>query len=225
MSTPTHAARPGQYPDDPDGWHYYGPPEPPRKKHRIRNAIVGASAAFVVMGVIGAALGDGDTSGDGTGGGQGAAAAADTGEKKAAAKDDGDDKRKTVPGIGDKARDGKFTFLVTKIGKKSRIGDEYLGKKAQGQFILVQMSITNHGDEPQSMFGDNQYLYSADGKKYSADTEAAIYLGDQGSTLWEEINPGNTLKGTVVFDVPTGLKADHLELHDSMFSGGVNVRL
>jgi len=28
-----------------------------------------------------------------------------------------------------------------------------------------------------------------------------------------------------VFDVPKGLKADHLELHDSMFSGGVNVRL
>ena len=43
--------------------------------------------------------------------------------------------------------------------------------------------------------------------------------------LFEEINPGNTVKGRVYFDVPKNAKLVKIELHDSMFSGGVDVAL
>ncbi|QIM22968.1 DUF4352 domain-containing protein [Phycicoccus sp. HDW14] len=129
------------------------------------------------------------------------------------------------PKIGTKVRDGKFQFVVSKVtcGIKS-VGNQYLGTKAQGQFCRVDMSITNIGDEAQTMFADNQTAFDTKGRKFSADSEASIY-DDKSEVLFEEINPGNTVKGRVYFDVPKGVKLAKVELHDSLFSGGVEVAL
>jgi hypothetical protein len=40
----------------------------------------------------------------------------------------------------------------------------------------------------------------------------------------KEINPGNSVKGTLVFDMPKDAKPATIEMHDSRFSGGVVVR-
>lgn len=129
-------------------------------------------------------------------------------------------------GLGDKVRDGKFEFTVKKVDcGKTRIGSAAFGTKAQGQFCFVSLKIKNIGDEAQTMFADNQYLFDQKGRKSSADVDAAMYMGDRAQTLWEEINPGNVLKGVVVFDVPKNAEPTSLELHDSMFSDGVTVSL
>ncbi|RAY14575.1 DUF4352 domain-containing protein [Actinomadura craniellae] len=129
---------------------------------------------------------------------------------------------KKTAGIGDRVKDGKFTFVVTKVAAgPRRIGDQYLGKTAQGKFILVHVTVTNHGDEAQSFMGDAQKLL-AGGKEYSADSEAGIYLKSSQS-LYEEINPGNRVRGIVVFDVPKPVVPSVIRLHDSPFSGGVRV--
>ena len=47
----------------------------------------------------------------------------------------------------------------------------------------------------------------------------------QGSTWFNDINPGNTVHGKIAFDMPTGDKAIKIELHDSMFSDGVTAKL
>jgi Domain of unknown function (DUF4352) len=39
------------------------------------------------------------------------------------------------------------------------------------------------------------------------------------------INPGNSVNGVLVFDVPEGVAPTYIELHDSMFSSGVLVSL
>ena len=41
----------------------------------------------------------------------------------------------------------------------------------------------------------------------------------------EDINPGNSVKGIVVFDIPKDGQIVKLELHDSAFSGGVVVNV
>ena len=130
-----------------------------------------------------------------------------------------------TPKYGSKVRDGKFEFVVTgmKCGIKT-VGSEYFNTKAQGEFCRVSMKITNIGDEAQSMFADNQLAFDAKEREFSADSEASIY-DDKSNVLFEEINPGNTVSGRVYFDVPKGTKLVRMELHDSMFSGGVEVAL
>jgi hypothetical protein len=56
------------------------------------------------------------------------------------------------------------------------------------------------------------------------DTSAAIYLPDS-NTFITPINPGNSVVGTLVFDVPVGSTLSSIELHDSAFSDGVSVQL
>ncbi|MGL5824529.1 MAG: DUF4352 domain-containing protein [Nocardioides sp.] len=67
-------------------------------------------------------------------------------------------------------------------------------------------------------------MLDAKGRQFSANSEASLY-DEKSRVLWEEINPGNTVTGSVFFDVPKGTKLVKVELHDSMFSGGVEVAL
>ncbi len=120
-------------------------------------------------------------------------------------------------------RDGKFEFVVTKVEcGKSRTGSSEFGQKAQGQFCFASLTVKNIADEPQTLFDSNQYAFNASGQKYKADGSAGMYIQDN-EVLWTEINPGNQVKGTVVFDIPKGQTLTKLELHDSAFSGGVEV--
>lgn len=132
-------------------------------------------------------------------------------------------KTSKTAGIGQPAKDGKFTFTVTKVTTRSKVGNEFLGKTAQGKFVVVYVTVANHADEPQSFFGDNQKLL-AGGKTYSASTEAAMYV-ESSASLYEEINPGNKVRGIVLFDVPKTVTPSVVQLHDSAFSGGVRVNL
>jgi hypothetical protein len=112
-----------------------------------------------------------------------------------------------------------------KLGTASKVDDQYLGKEAQGQFVLVYVTVKNIGKEPQLFSGEAQKLFEATGKEFSADSEAAISMGDASNSLYEEINPGNSVKGIVVFDIPKGTDVASIELHDSPFSGGTKVSL
>lgn len=136
------------------------------------------------------------------------------------------EEKPAMPGIGDAAVDGKFSFTVTgvKCGIKS-VGTKYFNKKAQGEFCQVAISIENVGDEAQTMFADSQKAFDTEGREFSPDTSAMIYLKDGADTWLKEINPGNTLKGSLLFDVAAGTTLEKVELHDSAFSGGVTVSL
>lgn len=131
--------------------------------------------------------------------------------------DDGD----ALAPAGSEVRDGKFAFVVTEVEPPvESVGGDYLSKTAQGEFILVHIDVTNTGDQPQSYFGSNQKLIDAQGREFTNDTEAEIYVNDD---VYTDINPGNKFSVILVFDVPVGTQAAALEFHDSMFSGGVRV--
>jgi hypothetical protein len=129
-------------------------------------------------------------------------------------------------GLNQPARDGKFEFTVTNVDcSRTEVGNEFAGTQAQGKFCFVHLTVRNIADEPQTLFSDNQKLFDAAGREYSADDEAWIYLPEAQQTLYEEINPGNQVEGIMIFDVPQDVQPVRIELHDSAFSGGVVVQL
>lgn len=129
-------------------------------------------------------------------------------------------------GLNQPARDGKFEFTVTKVECGiAQVGGEYLNKKAQGQFCLVNVTVKNIGNEARTFNDSSQYAYNAAGQKYDADGAAGIYLDRDSHAFLEDINPGNSVNGIVVFDIPKDAKIVKLELHDSSFSGGVVVNV
>ncbi|OLT54629.1 DUF4352 domain-containing protein [Cellulosimicrobium sp. CUA-896] len=211
-----------------------GVPTPPRKSWFARHKILTGLGVVVLLAIIGGALGGGGEDEPATTAAVAGApaadgpsdGAADTAEPAPEAPaEEPAPEEPAAPGIGTPVRDGKFEFTVTSVETGvATVGDEFLNQQAQGQYVLVHMAVTNIGTEAQMFDGSSQELTDTAGRTHSADTSAAIYLGDANSFL-TDINPGNSVDGTVVFDIPADAVPATIDLHDSMFSGGVEVAL
>ena len=132
-------------------------------------------------------------------------------------------------GIGDPVRDGKFQFTVTSVTHATSVGDtaDGFGDTAQGEYAILHVTVTNISDQPQILNDSAQYVYDASGQKYDASSGADVDLnsGGPGGVFFNNINPGNTVRGELAFDMPLGVSAARAELHDSVFSDGVTVTL
>lgn len=125
--------------------------------------------------------------------------------------------------MGEAATDGQFTFTVTGFEcGETTIGEDPFHEEAQGQFCLLDVTVENTGTEARGLSADNQYLYDDEERQFSSDITYAFAID---TPIYEEINPGNSIQGTIVFDVPQDANIVFAELHDSPFSGGVLVSL
>lgn len=80
-------------------------------------------------------------------------------------------------------------------------------EKANGIYLIFGLSVTNKLDVPvpfAGSFAGDQVLYTTrEGNSYTPDFDASNG-GDTDSFVWqaEDIQPGNSQSGTVIFDVP-----------------------
>jgi hypothetical protein len=194
------------------------PAKKPRKKLPIILAGVGVLALLCCGGVAINAMGDDDE--------EPAATQTNAAEPATKAGENAKPAEKSQAGLNDPVRDGKFEFTVSKIDcGKTKVGGAYMNEQAQGMFCLINLTVKNIGKEAQLFSGSEQKTYDASGTEYSNDTGAEIVANEKTATFLQEINPGNQVKGVLVYDVPKGTKLTEMELHDSSFSDGVRVKL
>lgn len=126
--------------------------------------------------------------------------------------------------LGDTVTDGDWSYVVTnlKCGVK-QVGSSLFGAEAQGQFCIVGINATNNGTKADYFLGSDHKLYDANGSEYESDSSAWIYL--DGNMLLDKVNPGNTSKGQLVFDVPETADLDYILVTSSFLSSGVKVSL
>jgi hypothetical protein len=200
---------PGQPYSAPPAGYGYPPAQPPAKRKKWP-WIVGGILLVCVLGCVGLfTLVLGGTA------------------KVASDLDDNQKGNNAVAGQMNKASvDGKFQFTVTgmQCGVDS-VGPDGFGEKAQGEFCLVSVQVKNVGKSAEVFNDFSQKGYEADGTEFSVDSGAGIYVNKDSSTFLESINPGNTVKGKLVFDVPKGAKLASVVLHESEFTAGVKVPL
>ena len=203
----------GQYPPPQYPPQYPAAP-PPKKKKRIWRWALGA---VVVLIAIGSILPDSKTKETSSGPASAPSASVPSPER---AKDD------AAP-VGTKVRDGKFEFSVESVKSGGAVvGDNpFFQKKAQGEWVVVTVTVTNISDAPQSFTPSAQKLIDAQGRKFEPDSTAQIALGGSDVPVWDNINPGNTADVKLVYDMPADAVPAVLELHDSMFSGGAKVEV
>ncbi|TPW94962.1 DUF4352 domain-containing protein [Mycolicibacterium fortuitum] len=207
-------SNPYQQPVDPNQPAPHGFPQytPPRAKKRKWPAIVIGVVAFLA---ITSALSDKDDTKPDTKPSAALAAQAPTKADAPTAR------------LNTAVRDGKFEFVVKTVQPGlAEVGDNpYLREKAQGQFVIVTLSVQNIGDRAQGFSPSNQKLIDTQGRSFESDSSAQIALGDSDIPVWDDINPGNAVDVSLVYDMPIGAAPARIELHDSMFSGGVTVEL
>ncbi len=178
------------------------------KRHKILTVVL----AIVLVGIIASAAGGGSKSNTGTN------SPAKTDSKKVA----------VTAKLGEAARDGQFEFVVRSVtcGKPSVTDSSgYVTKTAQGQYCLMNVAVKNIGDKQQYFSENDQKLLNSAGQQYSPDVTATLTNSNNSDALIAQINPGNTVQGTLVFDIPKDQTPVSAEMHDSAFSGGVKVNL
>lgn len=177
--------------------------------------------AIIVIAIFSSALGGGDKD-------KNKNAAAGKSDTAASASGNPASTPPAMAKVGEAARDGKFEFNVqsVKCGVPS-VSDStgYISKSAQGQYCLMTVSVKNIGDKQQIFSESDQKLLNTGGQQYSPDTTATLYNSNNSDAFVNEINPGNTAQGVIVFDIPKDQAPVTAELHDSSLSGGVKVSL
>ena len=198
-------------------------PQARKKRHGCLYSILGAFGLLIlIIIIVTVSNSGGGNSGPSTASSHAPAAASPSPSKTTAAK-------KTA-GIGTPVRDGKFQFTVTSVSHAKSVGDtqDGLGDTAQGEYTILHVTVTNIGNQSQTLDDSAQYVYDSSGRKYDASSDADIDLAgpnNSGSTWFDNINPGNTVHGELAFDMPASARTVKAELHDSVFSGGVTVSL
>ena len=128
----------------------------------------------------------------------------------------------TASTSGAQASDGGLDFAVTSVETAASVKyqDAPVVKNAQGEYLIVHMTVSNPGGEQGTFLATLQKL-EAGGTEYSIDDEATAYLNG----TWADVQPGDTADVAIAFDVPPGTTPESLEVHGDAASTGVEVPL
>ena len=117
------------------------------------------------------------------------------------------------------ATDGPLTFTVVGVETGTTITDtenEFLTKDAQGEFIVVRLTVQNTSPDPGQFLGTFQKLNAA-GQQFTIDDEATFYVGGG----FVDLPPGAEAQVGLAYDVPPGTLPESVELHADPISPGV----
>jgi hypothetical protein len=131
----------------------------------------------------------------------------------------------TAADPGDPAAAG-FGFDVTglRCGVPS-IGPADRERKADGQFCLLDLSVTNNSGEPKPFDTGAQRVRDTNGVPYAVVDQAVAFLNDGSPSLLSEVDPGETVSGVLPFDVPADVRLSEAVLTGATSAPGVRVTL
>lgn len=123
--------------------------------------------------------------------------------------------------IGSKVADGDMAIQVksVKCGLKT-IGSGFTKSTAMGQFCVVTFSLSAAKKKPVNFFSSSQIGIT----KLGYEVEATTSLDDK-YPMMLDVNPGNMAVTSVVYDIGKKDSLKYIEIHDSMFSGGILIDL
>ncbi|WP_019610675.1 DUF4352 domain-containing protein [Nocardiopsis sp. CNS-639] len=110
--------------------------------------------------------------------------------------------------MGEPGTVGQWRVVVDGIETTSSHGGEHTTEQAQGEFKVVDVTVENTGDRATVFDSSAVSLIDAEGNTYSSST-----LVDDAPFL-EQINPGNRISGSAVFDVPEGTEITEVRVED-----------
>ncbi|WP_152347798.1 DUF4352 domain-containing protein [Brevibacterium sp. CFH 10365] len=207
----------GSYPQ-----HPYGQKPPKQEKPLLKRWWFWLLVVIVIIAIASALGGGGEDTSTSEGGSSDSQQSGEAAEKESADKP----AEEASYGIGDTVAADDWEITVAKVEDGvSQVGDEFLNAQAQGQFVQIELSVKNTGSEPNFFYEDDIKLGDDSGNTYSADSEAGIYAAENNILFLEEINPGNTAEGALVFDVPEDVDPNKLTFAGGLFSDPVEISL
>ena len=78
------------------------------------------------------------------------------------------------------------------------------GETKQSDFIMVDLRFTNNGNEPSTLTTTSLALLDNNNRESRPDPDTFGYVDNERNIFLEQVNPGVTREGTVIFTVAPG---------------------
>jgi uncharacterized protein DUF4352 len=199
---------------------------------------LGIIIALFFLIIVAAALGGGGDETAGGGGGGGADAGGNAGqqaqEERAAEEqpnegqgqgqeqgNEGEQQGQGPARIGQEVVVGDAAYTVTNARRAQVLRDPSgFDDPVEGNFVLVDFTVENQGNEPMSVSDIGLYVYDNQNRQF--EIEADIPLGaipeDRDLFLIDRINPGLFQNVRVVFSVPPDAQGFEMEVSSGLFA-------
>jgi len=109
-------------------------------------------------------------------------------------------------------------YTVTRSNTRQVVGSGVTSEEADGQFVIVELEMTNVADESTSISSNIFALVDGQDREYETDSDAIIAVDN--NIVFEQLDPGVTKSGVLVFDVPEDQSSRELRIDPAgAFSG------
>jgi hypothetical protein len=129
-----------------------------------------------------------------------------------------------APGVGDTVEVGDFEITITGLETGvTSVGDSFMAESPQGQFVIVRLTVSNTGTSAEYFFDSDQELIDEQDRQHS--TSSNSFLMDEENLWLTEINPGNTVEGALLYDIPADAEPVAIDVESGWFSDPVRIAL
>lgn len=102
---------------------------------------------------------------------------------------------------------GGLNYSVKGVSRASVVGPEFMRERADGEFIIVKISIRNTGHQPATI-SDSDFHLKSGNVTYDASSKGMM----NGGFFLDKLNPGVSKTGSIIFDVPANTSPSKYKL-------------
>jgi hypothetical protein len=121
--------------------------------------------------------------------------------------------------IGQPVHVGEVTWIVTNARQVSEIREKgfgQFGETKRGNFVIVDFNFTNNSSEAVTLDWASLSLIDSSGNRSEVDPDYSSYVPANKDIFLENVNPGVTRPGEVIFTVASGASGFKLQVGDTI---------
>lgn len=197
------------------------PPQPEQPKRSRLRTVITVLVVIIVLIVLARACGGAETTSSDTSTDKAEEEKKET--AKSEEKEKGKQKEEAAVGVGQPVTAGDIEWTVTDVRQTDQISQEDFGQFGEtktGNFVVVDLLFTNNGDSPATLSPQSLTLLDSSGRESRPDTDTIGYIPNERNIFLEQVNPGVTREGTVIFTVAPDASGFELQVGDANPFGG-----
>lgn len=125
--------------------------------------------------------------------------------------------KRAVP-VGETVKAGEVAWTVSSVQQSTEL--KALGERKQGDFVIVDVTFINNGKEPVPLDSASLALRDDQDRTHETDPDASLYVPTNQDLFLNQVNPGVSKQGRVIFTVAPDAKGLILEAGDTDMFGG-----
>jgi hypothetical protein len=126
------------------------------------------------------------------------------------------EKEKASYGLNEPVEVGDASWVVTNAQKTNQLADPFGVRPAkQGTFVIVDFQFTNGANESKTLHQQALQLVDSSGRQSDPDPDDLLYIPQDRNIFLQQVNPGVTEPGQVIFTVAPDASGLKLVLKDT----------